>query len=231
MEATTEVQGQLRPQAITFDFYGTLMNSKQTEIAAFAQIIRWNKCPEENAERFYDRWLLHCQAAYRRRYQTYRRICEDALAQTFTDYRCDGRAADIAYYFDCYRQIEPWPDTGAVLRELAQYYSLGIITNCDDDLFSATPRPDAPFRYICTAERARGYKPDGTLFRYAMREMGLSAGAFLHVGQSQRTDLIGGKPLGLTIAWINRHGLTRQDDVPAPDYEFPDLNGLLDLVT
>jgi FMN phosphatase YigB (HAD superfamily) len=73
MTAAAGARERLRPQAITFDFYGTLMNSKETEIEAFAQIIRWNGCPEDDAERFYDRWLLHCQAAYWGRYRTYRR--------------------------------------------------------------------------------------------------------------------------------------------------------------
>ena len=224
-------QARLRPKAITFDFYGTLMNSKEWDLEAFALIAKWNTCREDNPAELYDRWLRRVQDAYSGPYKTYRRICEEALARTFEDLGCAGRAADIEYFFDGFPRIRAWPDTEPVLQELAEKYPLGIVTNCDEDLFRNTPRPDVPFRYICVAEAARGYKPDGTLFRYTLREIGISAQDLLHAGQSQRTDLIGGKPLGITCAWINRHGLTRHDDVPAPDYEFPDLRGLLDVIT
>jgi hypothetical protein len=52
----------------------------------------------------------------------------------------------------------------------------------------------------------------------------------LHVGQSQFTDLIGGKPLGLTIAWINRRQVLLDDSVPRPDFIFADIQSLNDLV-
>ena len=41
--------------------------------------------------------------------------------------------------------------------------------------------------------------------------------------------MVGAKPLGITVAWINRRGLTLAPDVPKPDYELRDLRPLLDL--
>ena len=77
----------------------------------------------------------------------------------------------------------------------------------------------------------RGYKPDGTLFRYLIRESGLSVSQILHSGQSQFTDMVGGKPLSLSIAWINRRDLDLSPDVPAPDFIFSGLEPLPDLLT
>ena len=74
---------------------------------------------------------------------------------------------------------------------------------------------------MCTAERAKGYKPDGTLFRYLIGNAGCELDDILHSGQSQFTDMVGGKPLGLTIAWINRRGVQLHPSVPKPDYVFP----------
>jgi 2-haloacid dehalogenase len=48
----------------------------------------------------------------------------------------------------------------------------------------------------------------------------------LHAGQSQFTDLVGGKPLGLTIAWINRRQIGLDASVPRPDFIFPDIQSL-----
>jgi len=42
--------------------------------------------------------------------------------------------------------------------------------------------------------------------------------------------MVGAKPLGITVAWINRRGLTLAPGVPKPDYEFAGLQPLIDLV-
>jgi 2-haloacid dehalogenase len=86
------------------------------------------------------------------------------------------------------------------------------------------------FDVVCTAERARGYKPDGTLFRFLLESAGVDAAALLHCGQSQRTDMVGAKPLGITVAWINRRRLRLADDVPRPDHELHDLWTVPELV-
>jgi 2-haloacid dehalogenase len=83
---------------------------------------------------------------------------------------------------------------------------------------------------VCTAERARGYKPDGTLFRYLIDHAPCARDEILHAGQSQFTDLVGGKPLGLTIAWINRRQIALDASVPCPDFIFPDIQSLRGVV-
>ena len=49
-------------------------------------------------------------------------------------------------------------------------------------------------------------------------------------GQSQFTDMVGGKPLGLTIAWINRRGVDLHPSVPRPDFIFADIASLVPLL-
>ena len=88
----------------------------------------------------------------------------------------------------------------------------------------------ARFDLVCTAERAGGYKPDGTLFKYLIANAGCSREAILHSGQSQFTDMVGGKPLGLTIAWINRRGVDLHPSVPKPDFQLSDVASLMTLV-
>src|SRR6185295_20312098 len=94
----------------------------------------------------------------------------------------------------------------------------------------AETRLGRTFDLVCTAERAGGYKPDGTLFKYLIANAGCSRDEILHSGQSQFTDMVGGKPLGLTIAWINRRGVDLHPSVPKPDFVFPDVAALLGLV-
>jgi FMN phosphatase YigB (HAD superfamily) len=43
-------------------------------------------------------------------------------------------------------------------------------------------------------------------------------------------DVKGAKAAGLRVAWVNRDGRARRPDVPPPDFEIPDLDGLLALL-
>jgi len=115
------------------------------------------------------------------------------------------------------------------LDRLSRHHRLAVVSNIDDDLLALTPL-QREFDLVCTAQRARGYKPDGTLFRYLIDHAGCSREDILHAGQSQFTDLVGGKPLGLTIAWINRRQIALDDAVPRPDYVFPDIQSLNEVV-
>jgi FMN phosphatase YigB (HAD superfamily) len=103
------------------------------------------------------------------------------------------------------------------------------VSNIDDDLLAVT-RLGRQFDLVCTAERAGGYKPDGTLFRYLLGHAGVGTAEILHSGQSQFTDMVGGKPLGLTIAWINRQYLELHPSVPRPDYVLPEVRSLVPLL-
>ena len=115
------------------------------------------------------------------------------------------------------------------LEKLAGTHRLALVSNIDDDLLRATRIP-VGFDVVCTAERARGYKPDGTLFRYLIANAGVRLQEILHSGQSQFTDMVGGKPLGLTVAWINRRNLNLHPTVPPPDFVFRNVQSLLPLL-
>jgi 2-haloacid dehalogenase len=55
---------------------------------------------------------------------------------------------------------------------------------------------------------------------------GCAKDEILHAGQSQFTDLVGGKALGSTIAWINRRQIALDAPAPRPDFVFPDIQSL-----
>jgi putative hydrolase of the HAD superfamily len=51
----------------------------------------------------------------------------------------------------------------------------------------------------------------------------------LHIGDSQRSDVLGAKRAGMLAAWLNRRSEKLKPGVPKPDYEITDLRELLDL--
>jgi 2-haloacid dehalogenase len=213
-----------RPWLLSFDVY-----SRGGSREAFAAILRAAGGAHVDPLEFQDRWELANIRRYREPYRSYKAICRDSLAETFARFGLRGDAGLIQTYFDAYPSFVRFPEVDAVLDRLAPRHRLALVSNIDDDLLAVTALPRR-FDLVCTAERAGGYKPDGTLFRHLLREAGVAVSDLLHSGQSQRTDMVGAKPLGIAVAWINRRGLTLADGVPKPDHEFRDLRPLQDLV-
>jgi 2-haloacid dehalogenase len=222
-----------QPKLLSFDVFGTLIDVRGGSRAAFERILAesgggagqlaplelWEQWEKANIRRYWER-----------PYHSYREICRASLQEVFHQLHLTGDPDSIQLYFDAFAQFQRFPDVDEVLDALSVAgYRLAVVSNIDDDLLQATSL-GRTFDLLCTSERARGYKPDGTLFRYLVRSSGLDSNEIFHSGQSQHTDLVGGRPLGLTVAWINRRGLARAAGVPEPNFEFQHLRPILDLL-
>ena len=218
------------PRMLSFDVYGTLVNTPPANLRAFQAILSDAGRPDLDPKEFYSFWEQRNIAHYYEPYRTYKDICRLSLSEAYEKFGvATGREEAIQRYFDCFSSMELYPDVLPTLDVLARSYKLALVSNIDDDLLGATPL-GRDFDLVCTAERARGYKPDGTLFRYLLEGSGLGVSRILHSGQSQFTDMVGGKPLGLTIAWINRRGLHLDPSVPPPNLSLPGLQPLCALL-
>lgn len=216
------------PTLLSFDVFGTLINVREGSYDAFRAILQDAGAPHVDVKAFWEYWEERNIAHYWEPYRPYKAICQLSLDEALAQFGVAG-AASIQRYFDAFRSFPLYPDVIPTLERLGQSRRLAVVSNIDDDLLAATPLPPV-FDLVCTAERARGYKPDGTLFRYLIDHAGIAKTAILHSGQSQFTDMVGGKPLGLTIAWINRRGIALHPSVPRPDYIFSDIAAVERLV-
>jgi 2-haloalkanoic acid dehalogenase type II len=211
---------------LSFDVYGTLVNTPPANLEVFRTILVDSGRSDLDPREFYSFWEQRNIAHYHESYRTYKDICRLSLVEAYEKFNVSaGREEAILRYFECFSSMQLYPDVLPVLDVLARNYKLAVVSNIDDDLLDAT-RLGRGFDLVCTSERARGYKPDGTLFRYLLERSGLNAARILHSGQSQYTDMVGGKPLGLTIAWINRRNLSLSSEVPRPDVILPGLEPL-----
>jgi 2-haloacid dehalogenase len=202
------------PRMLSFDVYGTLVNTPPANRDAFRTILADAGRRDLDPNAFYAFWEQRNIAHYTEPYRTYKDICRLSLSEAYEKFGVTaGRDAAIARYFDCFPTMDLYPDVAPI----------------DDDLLGAT-RLGRDFDLVCTAEAAGGYKPDGTLFRFLLTRSGLSAAHILHSGQSQFTDMVGGKPLGLTVAWINRRDVSLSPKVPPPDVILPGLEPLSGLL-
>ena len=219
----------LRPKLISFDVFGTLISVRESSYSAFERILGDVGADRVDVKAFWEYWEHRNIVHYWETYRTYRQICELSLQDSFAHFGLAGEGRLIERYFESFPRFFLYDDVVRTLDRLSRRYRLAVVSNIDDDLLALTPL-QREFDLVCTAQRARGYKPDGTLFRYLIEHAGCSREDILHAGQSQFTDLVGGKPLGLTIAWINRRQIALDGSVPRPDHIFPDVQSLGELV-
>jgi 2-haloacid dehalogenase len=219
----------LRPKMISFDVFGTLISVRDSSYGAFERIAVDAGARDLDVKVFWEHWEHRNIAHYWDPYRSYREICELSLAETFEHFGIHGDSRLIEHYFEAFPSFFLYDDVVRTLDQLSSRYKLAVVSNIDDDLLASTPL-QRNFDLVCTAQRARGYKPDGTLFRYLIENSGCARDEILHAGQSQFTDLVGGKPLGLTIAWINRRQIDLDASVPRPDFVFPDIQSLSRIV-
>ena len=222
-------QTRLQPTLISFDVFGTLISVRESSYSAFERILADTGAHRVDVKAFWEHWEHRNIAHYWEPYRTYREICELSLEETFVHFGLTGEGRLINHYFDAFPRFFLYDDVVRTLEQFSRRHKLAVVSNIDDDLLALTPLK-RNFDLVCTAQRAKGYKPDGTLFRYLIENAGVARDEILHSGQSQFTDMVGGKPLGLTIAWINRRQIALDASVPRPDFTFPDIQSLSQIV-
>jgi 2-haloalkanoic acid dehalogenase type II len=219
----------LQPKLMSFDVFGTLISVRDSSYGAFERILADANAHGIDVKAFWEHWEHRNIAHYWEPYRSYRDICALSLAESFSHFGIAGESRLIERYFDAFPRFFLYDDVIRTLDRLSRRYRLAVVSNIDDDLLALTPL-QREFDLVCTAQRAKGYKPDGALFRHLIEHAGCRKDEILHAGQSQFTDLVGGKPLGLTIAWINRRHIPLAASVPPPDFIFADIESLTDLV-
>jgi len=218
-----------RPALLSFDVFGTLVSVRDSSYPAFERILAATRGPAVDVRAFWEAWEEENIAGYWKPYRPYREICRESLRICFERFGVRGDLSLIGHYFDAFARFTLYDDVLPTLERLSKNHRLAVVSNIDDDLLAATPLK-RDFDLVCTAQKAGGYKPDGTLFRHLIVQAGVPRDAILHSGQSQFTDLVGAKPLDLAVVWINRRGIALSPRVPKPDLELPDIAGLLPML-
>lgn len=119
-------------------------------------------------------------------------------------------------------EVLPWPDAPAVVTELGRSMSVGVVTNCSDELgHRAVQRVGARFDVVVTAESAGAYKPHPEPYRAALDALGVAPERVLFVAGSPY-DISGAGGVGMAVWWHNRIGMDRGDR-PAPVAEHRSL--------
>ena len=217
-----------RIQAITFDCYGTLIDWEAGLTAAFRSVLGAHGIAHD-PEDVLTRYARHEAAAESGPFKTYAEVLASGLRGVAAELGFEPTDDEVARFS---RSVEDWPafpDSTGALHKLKERFRLGVLTNCDDDLFAASNRRlRVEFDWVITAQQVGSYKPDERNFRVALDRVGLPPDRLVHVAQSLFHDHAPAKRLGLTTVWIDRRhdrpgsGATPPADA-SPDATYPDM--------
>ena len=220
---------------LTFDCYGTLIDW-ETGVRAYLGRVLENKDASADAsargaadvETFYGHWYERQLEHIAGPFKLYRDVLRDSLREALEDSGLPVEPGDGEDFGDAMETWEPFPESVRVLAELREAgYALTVVSNSQHDIIRhAVEKLGSPFDYVVTAEDVGAYKPDARPFERALELADVSRTETVHVCRSQEVDLPRSVPMGITTVWINRTGEPLEEEVPAPDYELVDLDGL-----
>jgi 2-haloacid dehalogenase len=217
-----------RFEALTFDCYGTLIDWETGLTEAFRPILSAYGIAMDG-EDVLARFASYEAAAEAGPYQSYRHVLAAGLRGVAGELGFEPSDEEAAGFSGSVVDWPAFPDSAAALARLKDRYRLGVITNCDDDLFAASnERLGVAFDWVVTAQQVGSYKPDERNFRAAFDRLGLPRERILHVAQSLFHDHAPAQRLGLRSVWIDRRhdrpgfGATPRAEA-TPDATFPDM--------
>ena len=223
-----------RFDALTFDCYGTLIDWEAGISNGLATLLATHGVAA-GGEELLEAFAREEAAIEAGPYLRYRDVLARAAQGVAKGFGVTPTDAELATFGG---SVGDWPafeDSSDALRRLAERFRLGVITNCDDDLFAASNRRlGVTFDWIVTAQQARSYKPSLRNFEVALARIDVPRERILHVAQSLFHDHVPARSIGLATAWIDRRrdqpgfGATPPADA-VPDVVAPDMRTFADL--
>jgi 2-haloacid dehalogenase len=191
--------------ALTFDCYGTLIDWESGILAALRTVIPAGTAGDEELLAAYADAEGAIEAGP---YRRYREVAGEAMARVARSHGVEPAPDEVARLGGSVVDWPAFPDSHAALARLKTRFRLGVLTNCDDDLFAASNRRLAvDFDWIVTAQQVGSYKPDERNFAALTKRLGADGVAknrILHVAQSLFHDHAPAQRLGFRSVWIDR---------------------------
>ena len=225
-----------RFDVLTFDCYGTLIDWEAGILAALRAPLGAHGIAESDDD-VLAAFARHEAEVEAGPYRRYRDVLGEVLAAMVGHFGAEASAEERATFGGSVADWPAFPDSAAALAALHERFKLGVITNCDDDLFAASQRKlGVEFDYLVTAQQAKRYKPNPRGFELMFERVGLPPARMLHVAQSLYHDHVPAKRLGLSTVWVNRRagkagsGATPRAEA-TPDLVVPDMATLATVAT
>jgi 2-haloacid dehalogenase len=130
-----------------------------------------------------------------------------------------------------WHRLDPWPDAVPGLWRLKQRFTIGTLSNGNVALLvNMAKHAGLPWDVVLSAELARNYKPDPSVYRLAPTLLAVEPGAVLMVA-AHEGDLVAAAKSGLRTAYVTRPlefgpGKKPHDDPTGVDFVVRDFTQL-----
>lgn len=186
---------------ITFDCYGTLVDWHGGYRAILEPLFS-----ERTPKILQNYHAVEHLVEERTPHLSYRDVLTESLREAAARagiHLSDGEASSLT---DQWEKLHPFPDVEVALEELRSLgFQLGVLTNCDNDLFEKTHAQFTQrFDAVITAEMVLDYKPSTTHFRRFQRSTGATSANWIHAACSWFHDLPPARAMGIRSIWVDR---------------------------
>jgi 2-haloalkanoic acid dehalogenase type II len=231
----------MRLKAVVFDVFETLVaNGPDLWLTSFQRLCRDQGLPVE-PQALWDAWIVLEREFRHRRldpltlqaaetFESYEEVWTDCFDRVFRQMGLAGDPSEAARV--CIQDLgrrPAFPETLGVLQALDGSIKLALLSNADrvflDALVDHYDWKDR-FEVVLSSEEARVYKPHPAIFQAVLERLGVEPAEALQVGDTFHEDVRGAKQAGMEAAWVNRHGLAPDPDLPQADYQLHSLGEL-----
>jgi 2-haloacid dehalogenase len=187
---------------VTFDCFGTLIDWSGGFRTILAPVAGERT---EELERTYHSFERRLEVEQPHR--LYRDVLTTGLAQAAQEIGLTLAAADADLLARRWGELPLYPDVPQGLDALrAAGWKIGVLTNCDDDLFAQTlaRHPQLAPDLVVTAEQVGSYKPEFGHFVRFEAQTGVARQDWVHAANSWFHDIEPARRQGITRVWVNR---------------------------
>ncbi|MGI0149688.1 MAG: HAD family hydrolase [Thermoplasmata archaeon] len=193
-------------RGLTLDGFGALLQAGPNDLPQVLRrpIANRGRAALRSAE---DAWRRTLRSLYEADpFIAFREVHQQAFQKLFKEF---GISADvdrsIDETFDEYRGVKAYPEVPSVLRQLEGEVAMAVVSNMDTKLLlEALQNNGLAFTFVITSEEEQRYKPSASIFRRAIRYLGLPASNILHAGDSYGEDVAGAAAVGMGSILIQR---------------------------
>jgi 2-haloacid dehalogenase len=186
---------------VTFDCFGTLVDWH----TGFSEMLR-PIAGEETSDLLRAYHRIEPQVVAQRPFQLYRDLLSQSLRLAAREISLDLTERQARMLPEQWAALPVFSDVEKALAGLrAAGCKIGVLTNCDEDLFAQTQRSfQFPFDRVVTAEQVRDYKPSLSHFRFFEQASEVHRDDWVHVACSWFHDIAPARELGIKRIWLDR---------------------------
>jgi 2-haloacid dehalogenase len=207
---------------VTFDVYGTLIDSDTGVYEAFA------KEAEKDGYTIARDELIHLFKETQKEiksgsYELYAEVLRRTAVQISKQLGWPLEPSRSGFLPESVKRWPAFKETNTQLERFKKKFEIGLIANVDDKLLGETRRWfKTDFDLVVTAQQVRSYKPDPAHFKECERRIGGKKG-WVHVASDYYYDVEPCIKLKIPVVWVNRNKETLDSSQKKPTAEVKTL--------